>query len=188
MKTTEVLHAWACILAGRAPSLSIEIVAMRLASLAGLNVSRVRMKAALGKDVQLVERFDREQQKGGWSRKAFGIGNAKGPADTPAKLIAAFVRKADERTDEGIEAREAAVQSEGHEENEPAQACSRATEPACDPGPGPAEIRVCAGVRSSKCNIFSFRLKSRHTNNKDLFIDRVLLGVCGRRRLWQQIE
>src|ERR1700723_1954547 len=47
-----------------------EYVAMRLASLAGLNVSPVRMKAALGKDVLLVDRFDREQQKGGWSRKA----------------------------------------------------------------------------------------------------------------------
>jgi serine/threonine-protein kinase HipA len=48
-----------------------EYVAMRLAGLAGLNVSPVRMEAALGKDVLLVERFDREQQKGGWSRKAF---------------------------------------------------------------------------------------------------------------------
>ena len=37
-----------------------EYVAMRLASLAGLNVSPVRMETALGKDVLLVERFDRE--------------------------------------------------------------------------------------------------------------------------------
>ena len=48
-----------------------EYVAMRLASLAGLNVSRVRMETALGKDVLLVERFDRERLKGGWGRKAF---------------------------------------------------------------------------------------------------------------------
>jgi serine/threonine-protein kinase HipA len=48
-----------------------EYVAMRLASLAGLNVSRVRMETALGKDVLLVERFDRERLKGGWTRKAF---------------------------------------------------------------------------------------------------------------------
>lgn len=48
-----------------------EYVAMRLASLAGLNVAPVRMEKALGKDVLLVERFDRERQKNGWSRKAF---------------------------------------------------------------------------------------------------------------------
>ena len=48
-----------------------EYVAMRLASLVGLNVSRVRMETALGKDVLLVERFDRERLKGGWGRKAF---------------------------------------------------------------------------------------------------------------------
>jgi len=48
-----------------------EYVAMRLASLAGLNVSPVRMETALGKDVLLVERFDRESKKGGWTRKAF---------------------------------------------------------------------------------------------------------------------
>jgi serine/threonine-protein kinase HipA len=48
-----------------------EYVAMRLAGLAGLNVSPVRMEKALGKDVLLVERFDRERQKGDWTRKAF---------------------------------------------------------------------------------------------------------------------
>jgi serine/threonine-protein kinase HipA len=48
-----------------------EFVAMRLASLAGLNVSRVRMEKALGKDVLLVERFDREHLESGWTRKAF---------------------------------------------------------------------------------------------------------------------
>jgi serine/threonine-protein kinase HipA len=48
-----------------------EYAAMRLASLAGLTVSRVRMETALGKDVLLVERFDRERLKDGWGRKAF---------------------------------------------------------------------------------------------------------------------
>ena len=48
-----------------------EYVAMRLADLTGLNVSPVRMETALGKDVLLVERFDRERVKGGWGRKAF---------------------------------------------------------------------------------------------------------------------
>lgn len=46
-------------------------VAIRLASLAGLNVSPVRIEPALGKDVLLVERFDSERLKGGWTRKAF---------------------------------------------------------------------------------------------------------------------
>ena len=44
---------------------------MRLAGLVGLNVSPVQMEKALGKDVLLVERFDRERLKGGWGRKAF---------------------------------------------------------------------------------------------------------------------
>ena len=44
---------------------------MRLARLAGLNVPSVRMETALGKDVLLVERFDRERNKRGWTRKAF---------------------------------------------------------------------------------------------------------------------
>jgi serine/threonine-protein kinase HipA len=48
-----------------------EFVAMRLASLAGLNVATVRLEKALGKDVLLVERFDRERVEGGWARKAF---------------------------------------------------------------------------------------------------------------------
>ena len=48
-----------------------EYVAMRLASLAGLNVSSVRMEKVLGKDVLLVQRFDREHLKRGWGRKPF---------------------------------------------------------------------------------------------------------------------
>jgi serine/threonine-protein kinase HipA len=48
-----------------------EYIAMRLAALVGLNVSSVQMEKVLGKDVLLVERFDRERLKGGWGRKAF---------------------------------------------------------------------------------------------------------------------
>jgi serine/threonine-protein kinase HipA len=48
-----------------------EYIAMRLADLAGLRVAPVRIEKALGKDVLLVERFDREQRPTGWARKAF---------------------------------------------------------------------------------------------------------------------
>ncbi len=48
-----------------------EFVAMRLASLAGLNIATVRIEKALGKDVLLVERFDRKHVESGWTRKAF---------------------------------------------------------------------------------------------------------------------
>ena len=46
-----------------------EFIAMRLASLAGLNVAPVQMAKAAGKDVILIERFDRKQNKSGWMRK-----------------------------------------------------------------------------------------------------------------------
>lgn len=45
-----------------------EYIAMRLADEAGLNVAPVRMARAAGKDVLLVERFDREKNDGGWAR------------------------------------------------------------------------------------------------------------------------
>jgi serine/threonine-protein kinase HipA len=48
-----------------------EYIAMRLADHAGLTVAPVRLEKALGRDVLLVERFDREQTAGGWARKAF---------------------------------------------------------------------------------------------------------------------
>ncbi|MDE3199704.1 MAG: HipA domain-containing protein [Acidobacteriota bacterium] len=48
-----------------------EYVAMRLAAISGLNVSHVQLAKALGKDVLLVERFDREPLQNGWGRKAF---------------------------------------------------------------------------------------------------------------------
>ena len=47
-----------------------EFVAMRLAAQAGLNVAPVSLTAAMGKDVLLVERFDRVLSDGHWKRKA----------------------------------------------------------------------------------------------------------------------
>lgn len=47
-----------------------EYVAMRLAGLVGLNVARVSLERAAGKDVLLVERFDRTAASNGWQRKS----------------------------------------------------------------------------------------------------------------------
>lgn len=53
------------------PVVKIEFAAMRLAALAGLSVAPVRLVQAAGKDVLLVERFDRvPQADGGWRRRA----------------------------------------------------------------------------------------------------------------------
>lgn len=46
-----------------------EYVAMRLAGLAGLNVAPVSLERSAGKDVLLVERFDRTATTNGWQRK-----------------------------------------------------------------------------------------------------------------------
>jgi serine/threonine-protein kinase HipA len=46
-----------------------EFIAMRLAGEAGLNVAPVHLERAAGKDVLLVERFDREKKDGTWARK-----------------------------------------------------------------------------------------------------------------------
>jgi serine/threonine-protein kinase HipA len=46
-----------------------EFVAMRLAKLVGLDVAEVSLKRALGKDVLLIERFDRKKVRQGWLRK-----------------------------------------------------------------------------------------------------------------------
>jgi serine/threonine-protein kinase HipA len=46
-----------------------EFIAMRLAELAGLHVASVKLARALGKDVLLIERFDREKASRGWRRK-----------------------------------------------------------------------------------------------------------------------
>jgi serine/threonine-protein kinase HipA len=48
-----------------------EFIAMRLAVHAGLDVAGVSLRAAAGKDVLLVERFDRTRVKDGWARRAF---------------------------------------------------------------------------------------------------------------------
>ena len=47
-----------------------EYVAMRLAAKAGLNVAPVSLENVAGKDVLLVERFDRTKTNGNWTRKA----------------------------------------------------------------------------------------------------------------------
>lgn len=46
-----------------------EYIAMRLAAEAGLNVAPVKFERVAGKDVLLVERFDRTQSPKGWRRK-----------------------------------------------------------------------------------------------------------------------
>jgi serine/threonine-protein kinase HipA len=46
-----------------------EFITMRLASLIGMNVAPVQMAHALGKDVLLVERFDRMRTGAGWTKK-----------------------------------------------------------------------------------------------------------------------
>ena len=52
------------------PVVKSEFIAMRLAKLAGLDVADVQIKAVAGKDVLLVERFDRQRTPKGWSRKS----------------------------------------------------------------------------------------------------------------------
>jgi serine/threonine-protein kinase HipA len=47
-----------------------EYIAMRLAAIAGINVAPVKMVKAAGKDVLLVERFDRIYSAEGWLRKS----------------------------------------------------------------------------------------------------------------------
>ena len=47
-----------------------EYVAMRLAAEAGIKTAPVTLKHVSGKDVILIERFDREPAKGGWRRRA----------------------------------------------------------------------------------------------------------------------
>ena len=46
-----------------------EFIAMRLAALSGMRVAPVKMTGAAGKDVLLVERFDRHPTADGWQRK-----------------------------------------------------------------------------------------------------------------------
>lgn len=46
-----------------------EFLSMRLANKIGLNVANVKLVVAAGKDVLLIERFDREYSQDGWKRK-----------------------------------------------------------------------------------------------------------------------
>jgi serine/threonine-protein kinase HipA len=46
-----------------------EFIAMRLAALAGLDVAPVRLVRSVGRDVLLVERFDRGATPQGWMRR-----------------------------------------------------------------------------------------------------------------------
>ncbi len=46
-----------------------EYIAMKLASLVGINVAVVSLKSSAGKDVLLVERFDRKLSESGWLRR-----------------------------------------------------------------------------------------------------------------------
>jgi serine/threonine-protein kinase HipA len=47
-----------------------EFIAMRLAHKVGLNVASVHLRSAMGKDVLLIERFDRVMHDGHWRRRA----------------------------------------------------------------------------------------------------------------------
>jgi serine/threonine-protein kinase HipA len=47
-----------------------EYIAMRLASRAGISTARVSLRQVSGKDVLLIERFDREKTVDGWRRRA----------------------------------------------------------------------------------------------------------------------
>lgn len=49
--------------------IKVEFMAMRLAGLCGLNVAPVKLAHASGKDVLLIERFDRAYSEKGWTRK-----------------------------------------------------------------------------------------------------------------------
>lgn len=47
-----------------------EFIAMRLAALCGLDCAPVRMAHAAGKDILLIERFDRIETSTGWARRS----------------------------------------------------------------------------------------------------------------------
>jgi serine/threonine-protein kinase HipA len=47
-----------------------EYIAMRLAAVVGISAASVRLVSAAGRDVLLIERFDRERADRGWQRKA----------------------------------------------------------------------------------------------------------------------
>lgn len=47
-----------------------EFIAMRLATICGLNCAPVRLTQAAGKDILLIERFDRVRAEAGWTRRS----------------------------------------------------------------------------------------------------------------------
>lgn len=51
------------------PVVKAEFIAMRLAAFCGIDVAKVKLVKALGKDVLLVQRFDRQKCDTGWLRK-----------------------------------------------------------------------------------------------------------------------
>ena len=51
-----------------------EYVAMRLAAIAGLDVAAATLVRAMGRDVLLIERFDRHKTENGWTRRAMVSG------------------------------------------------------------------------------------------------------------------
>ncbi len=51
-----------------------EYIAMRLAALCGLDVAKVMLRRVLGRDVLLVQRFDRVRATAGWQRRALVSG------------------------------------------------------------------------------------------------------------------
>jgi serine/threonine-protein kinase HipA len=46
-----------------------EYIAMRMAEMVGLNVAQVKLEKSMGKDVLLIERFDRIKSEGTWKRR-----------------------------------------------------------------------------------------------------------------------
>jgi serine/threonine-protein kinase HipA len=76
-----------------------EFIAMRLAKLVGLDVANVKLTRALGKDVLLIERFDREKAPQGWRRKAivsaltlFGMDEMMAPFASSYQDLAEIIR------------------------------------------------------------------------------------------------
>ena len=69
----EPQHKWIAKLSSSTDLYSVvkaEYIAMRLARMVGLSVAEVKLTRAAGRDVLLVERFDREWTQTGWHRKA----------------------------------------------------------------------------------------------------------------------
>lgn len=72
-----------------------EFIAMRLAAHVGLNVAPVRLTTSLGKDVLLIERFDRIRQGPGWRRRAMVSALTILELDEMMAAYASYARLAD---------------------------------------------------------------------------------------------